>query len=140
WLYFNGRTRDGRVRIYLTFLVGPPASPGKRQASVRLQLERDGRYTGYSEDRVVDEAQVLAGAPDLDIGASRVRLDGSVYRMTVVLPGVEGEITLEPAPHRSLPAATIRGAGGWVSGYVVPALSGTLRGALRLDGAPFTFD
>ena len=23
WLYFNGRTRDGRLRVYLTFLVGP---------------------------------------------------------------------------------------------------------------------
>ena len=140
WLYFNGRTRDGRVRIYLTFLVGPPGAPGKRQASVHLQLERDGRSTSYSADSIVDEAQVLARAPDLDIGGSRVRLEGSSYRMTVALPGVEGEITLEPAPQRSLPPATIRGAGGWVSGYVVPALSGTMSGALRLDGAPFTFD
>src|ERR1019366_8623180 len=31
WLYFNGRTRDGRTRLYLTFLVGPPAAtPGRR--------------------------------------------------------------------------------------------------------------
>ena len=29
WLYFNGRTRDGRVRLYVTFLAGPPAGvPG----------------------------------------------------------------------------------------------------------------
>src|SRR5204863_6202860 len=30
WLYFNGRTTDGRVRFYLTFLVGPSTRPGVR--------------------------------------------------------------------------------------------------------------
>ena len=29
WLYFNGRTRDGRLRIYVTFLVGPRAAAGR---------------------------------------------------------------------------------------------------------------
>ena len=141
WLYFNGRTRDGRVRVYLTFLVGPPAdTPGMRQAGVRLQLERDGHSTSYSTRSVVDEASVLAHAPDLDIGGNRVRLEGSTYRMVLALPGLEGEITLDPAAQRSMPPATIRGAGGWVSGYVVPALSGTMRGALRINGDRLTFD
>jgi hypothetical protein len=123
----------------------------------------------------VDQASVLANAPDLDIAGNRVRLEGSTYRLTLdlaagldgpttvpgrsnrlrlgngspptqaedrpltekarSLPGrLSGEISLEPAPQRSLPPASIRGAGGWVSGYVVPALSGRMRGTLRVGG------
>jgi hypothetical protein len=141
WLYFNGRTRDGRIRLYLTFLVGPPAgAPGTRQAGVRLQLERDGRFTTYSASSIVDEATVLAHGPDLDIGGNRVRLEGSTYRIVLALPGLAGQITLDPAAQRSMPPATIRGAGGWVSGYVVPALSGTMHGDLRIGGERLTFD
>ncbi|MEP7305964.1 MAG: hypothetical protein ABJA98_10645 [Acidobacteriota bacterium] len=141
WLYFNGRTRDGRVRLYLTFFVGPPAdAPGMRQAGVRLQLDRDGRSTSYSSGGLVDEASMLAHAPDLEIGGSRVRLEGSTYRIGLALPGLEGAITLDAAAHRSMPPATIRGAGGWVSGYVVPVLSGTMRGDLRVGGDRLAFD
>ena len=50
WLYFNGRTADGRVRFYLTFMVGPSPRPGVRSASVRLQLDRDGDAATTCED------------------------------------------------------------------------------------------
>jgi hypothetical protein len=140
WLYFNGRTADGRIRVYLTFLVGPPAAgPGKRQAGVRLQLQHGGRATTYAANGEVDEASALASAPDLDIAGNRVRLEGSSYRITLALPNASGEISLEAAPQRSLPPASIRGAGGWVSGYVVPALSGTMRGTLRAGGESIEF-
>jgi hypothetical protein len=36
WLYFNGRSPDGQVRFYLTFLAGPPDANRKRPALVRL--------------------------------------------------------------------------------------------------------
>jgi hypothetical protein len=166
WLYFNGRTPDGRVRVYLTFLVGPPAkAAGRRQAGVRLQLEHEGRATTYAASGEVDEASVLANAPDLDIAGNRVRLQGSTYRISLALSerpepmgrskdrplperpllhakvedrpppkDVSGEIMLEAAPQRSLPPGSIRGTGGWVSGYVVPVLSGTMRGTLRVGG------
>jgi hypothetical protein len=131
WLYFNGRTRDGRTRLYLTFLAGARAdSIGKRRAGVRLQLERDSRSTSYSAQGEVDEASLLARAPDLEIAGNRVRLDGLTYRITLAMPGLDGEIALEAQPGRSLPPASIRGAGGWVSGYVVPVLAGTMRGTL----------
>jgi hypothetical protein len=132
WLYFNGRTRDGRMRLYLTFLVGPRAqTAGKRRAGVRLQLERDGRSNNYSVQGEVDEASTLRQAPDLDIAGNRVRLDGLTYRLSLAMPGLSGEIALEARPGRSLPPASIRGAGGWVSGYVVPVLAGTMRGTLH---------
>jgi hypothetical protein len=141
WLYFNGRTRDGRVRLYVTFLAGPPASvPGMRQAALRVQLERDGRSTSYSVETAVDEIAMLAHAPDLEIGGNSVRLDGSTYRIVLALPGLEGRITLDALAQRSMPPATIRGAGGWVSGYVVPVLSGTMHGALLAGGDRLSFD
>jgi hypothetical protein len=138
WLYFNGRTGDGRVRFYLTFLVGPavPARPGFHAAGVRLQLDRDGRTANYSARDEVDEHTLLERAPDLDIGGNTVRLDGSRYLITLHLKSesggadLTGSLTLDPDEGRSLPPAVIRGARGWLSGYVVPVLSGHLTGAL----------
>jgi hypothetical protein len=143
WLYFNGRTRDGSVRVYLTFLAGPHAAPGLRRAVVRLQLERDGRSKNYSAQADIDEASLLATAPDLQIAGNSVRLDGLTYRLTLALrpdgspsamgaAPLSGELFLDAQPRRSLPPTAIRGAGGWVSGYVVPALAGSMRGVLRI--------
>ena len=183
WLYFNGR--QGDVRFYLTFLVGPEHEPGRRLAGVRLQLDDGGRRSAYGAAAEVDAARVLAEAPDLTIGGSRVRLDGDRYRITLDLPRMEeapagapgtgpadgpraapagaleavppdgpgagppdgpraapaaaadrlaGEIVLDPDPGRSLPPFTIRGARGWTTGYVVPVMSGTLDGALEVEG------
>jgi len=146
WLYFNGRTADGRTRFYLTFMVGPeiPSRSGFRSAGVRLQLDRDGHTTNYSSHEEVDAHTVLAGAPDLDIGASRVRLEGSRYHITLRLTSerdgseLTGTLTLDPDAGRSLPPAVIRGARGWLSGYVVPVLSGRLTGSLQTSGTSGT--
>ena len=145
WLYFNGR--QGDARFYLTFLVGPEHEPGRRLAGVRLQLDDGGRRSSYGEAAEVDAAQVLAEAPDLTIGSSRVRLEDGRYRIALDLPRMEeappgapasdrltGEILLDPDPGRSLPPFTIRGARGWTTGYVVPVMSGSLDGALDVPG------
>jgi len=130
WLYFNGRTPDGRTRFYLTFIVGPRVSPGIRSAGVHLQLDRDGKPSNYIASGQVDERTVLEGAPDLEIAGNRVRLDGQRYELTLRMKGISGRLSLDPAPGRSLPPAVLRGARGWVSGYVVPVLSGELAGSL----------
>jgi hypothetical protein len=132
WLYFNGRTADGRVRFYLTFMVGPSVGQGRRSAGVRLQLDRDGKTTTYSGGGIVDEAQVLAAAPDLDIAGCQVRLEGSRYRITLSLPGAAAALVLDPAPGQSLPPATITGARGWITGYTAPVLSGRVNGELTI--------
>jgi hypothetical protein len=148
WLYFNGRAGD--ARFYLTYMVGPRHAGGRRMAGVRLQLERDGHLSSYSEAAEVDEAEVLARAPDLAIGRSRVRLEGLRYRLTVDLPGdhpargartrAVGELLLDAIPGRAVPPLAIRGASGWLSGYVVPVMSGTLGGALDAGGERVAFD
>jgi hypothetical protein len=138
WLYFNGRTADGHVRFYLTFLVGPSTRRGVRNAGVRLQLDRDGQVKNYTARGEVDEQTVLDGAPNLDIGRNQVRLDGQRYRIALHLRAeddgseVDGGLTLDPDAGRSLPPAVIRGARGWLSGYVVPVLSGRISGTITI--------
>jgi hypothetical protein len=151
WLYFNGRTADGRVRFYLTFMVGPSPRPGMRSASVRLQLDRDGQVRNYGTRAEVDEQAVLDGAPDLDIGGNQVRLDGLRYRISLNLRDeagassgnastVRAQLTLDPDEGRSLPPAVIRGARGWLSGYVVPVLSGRMSGRLTVGSEALSID
>lgn len=135
WLYFNGRT--GSDRFYLTFLAGPRLESGKRTLGVRLQLDRGGSLTSYSDSIAVDDS-VLASAPDIMAGRNSVRLSGREYRITIDLAAesgasrASGEIVVGAVPGQSLPPFTLRGAGGWLSGYVVPVMSGSLGGAIRV--------
>ena len=137
WLYFNGRTRS--TRFYLTFLAGPRLASRRRTLIVRLQLESDGRQHSYSSSSLVSDEQ-LASAPDLTVGRNSVRLVGSEYRIHLDLapesggPGAAGDVIVRAARGRSLPPFTMRGAGGWVSGYVVPVMSGELAGSMTIGG------
>lgn len=147
WLYFKGSNRDQHLTFYLTFLVGPRQSDGSRAAGVRLQLDRDGEVTTYSDGQSIDEDALLAAAPDITIGRSRVRLEGLHYRITLDLPASDasasrttGEIVIDAVAGRSLPPLVIRGARGWVSGYTVPVMSGTLAGWIAAGGSRLALD
>jgi hypothetical protein len=135
WLYFNGRA--GSTRFYLTFLAGPYVAPAQRRLGVRLQLERNGAVRSYSFSTVVTDGQ-LAAAPDLTAGPNTVRLAGSEYRVHIDLAAesggsrASGDIVVRARRGRSLPPFTMRGGGGWVSGYVVPVMSGALGGSLTV--------
>ena len=137
WLYFNGRGKD--ARFYLTFLVGPSLPDGRRDAGVRLQLERNGRTESFSGRAAITEPEALA-APDLTIGRNSVRLVGLQYRIALDLAGangqtVSGTITLDAVAGRLVPPIEIAGANGWRTGYVVPVMSGALGGSLRVGRA-----
>lgn len=140
WLYFNGRSADGRARFYLTFIVGPFVRPGFRSAGVHLQLDREGTTSNYIATDVVSDDAVVERAPDLDIAGNHVRLDGSRYEIVLNMQGIAGRLALDPAPGRSLPPAVLRGARGWLSGYVVPVLAGRLSGGLTSGVDTVTFD
>jgi hypothetical protein len=163
WLYFKGQTAG--MQFYVTFLVGPKRPDGRRSAGVRLQVDRGGRVTTYSEGDALDEAPLLAAAPNVTIGRSRVRLEGLRYHVSLDLspdragsgmarlapsatgsagPSASaaarggnratGEFFVDAIPGRSLAPLVIRGGGGWVSGYAVPVMSGTLTGWLSTGG------
>ena len=138
WLYFNGRAAN--ARFYLTFLVGPRVPDGRRAAGVRLQLERNGRMETYGSAALLTEQEALR-APDLQIGSSAVRLEGMRYHVHLDVAGskggrVLGDLTLDASPGRLVPPIEIRGARGWITGYVVPVMSGPLGGTLSVSGEP----
>ncbi len=144
WLYFNGRSET--ARLYLSFVVGPRRGADRRRAGVRLQLETRGRMRTYSASAEVSEADLLARAPDMEIGGSRVQLQGTSYRVALHLRGdrdgrdLEGELRLDGGAGHSLPPLVIHGAGGWISGYTVPVLAGRLSGSLAVDGESISLE
>jgi hypothetical protein len=142
WLYFNGRAGD--ARFYLTFLAGPRLPDGRRAAGARLQLDRNGHVESYTAGTTVTDED-LAGAPDLTFGANRVHLEGLTYVIDLDLTGpggkrLQGQLRVQAVAGRMVPPLEITGAKGWVSGYVVPVMSGTLGGMVRVDGQPISFD
>lgn len=140
WLYFKGRSGD--AQFYMTFLAGPRLDGGRRVAGVRFQLERHGGTENFGASTQLDEAELLRGAPDLTIAGASVRLEGLRYHVTMDLPRLEpgasgrvtGDFVVEAVQGRSLPPIELRGAGGWVSGYTVPVMSGALTGAVMVNG------
>lgn len=142
WLYFNGRASD--ARFYLTFMVGPRQPDGSRSAGVRLQLDRGGRVENFSAPGRLSQEEALR-APELTIGANRVRLDGLRYVIDLDLRGeggrvARGRIGIEASPGRLVPPIEIGGAHGWRTGYVVPVMSGQLDGTLDVAGERISFD
>ena len=142
WLYFNGRAPN--ARFYLTFIVGPMIGEDRRDASVRLQLDRGNGIEDYDENRPITHGAALA-APDLTIGGSSVRLEGTQYQIHLDLRGANnrrlvGDLTLDASPGRLFPRAEFTGARGWLTGYVVPVMSGTLRGTLDVNGQRISID
>jgi hypothetical protein len=142
WLYFNGRAQQ--ARFYLTFLVGPRLDDGRRSAGVRLQLDRSGKVETFSQSAPITDAEAER-APDLTIGTNSVRLNELRYSIRLDLTGqngrrITGELTIDASPGRLLPPLEIAGARGWRSGYVVPVMSGRLRGTLHFGPERLSFD
>jgi hypothetical protein len=136
WLYFNGRAAD--ARFYLTFLVGPRDAAGARPSGVRLQLERNGVTETFTTSATLSE-DAVSRAPDLDIGGSSVRLEELLYRIRLDLRDVRGrrvtgELRLQASPGKLVPPLEMSGSRGWITGYVVPVMSGALDGQLSVDG------
>jgi len=144
WLYFNGKA--GHANFYLSMIAGPLLANGNREIGVRLQLEEAGRITNYGQAFEIDADELLRSAPNLTLGANRVRLDGFEYRVRLDLPAeagggrAVGDLVLHAAPGRFLAPIAMRGSGGWLSGYVVPVMSGSWAGSLEVQGRAIGFD
>jgi len=84
-------------------------------------------------------ARILAHAPDLTIGANSVRLDGMTYRIHLDVHDAArhhaaGDLSIQASAGRLVPPIEIHGVRGWVTGYVVPVMSGRLDGSIDVDG------
>jgi hypothetical protein len=95
--------------------------------------------TSYSQSAIVSDEQ-LASAPDITAGLNSIRLIGSEYHVAIDLPAesggprASGDIVVRAVPGHSLPPFTMRGAAGWLSGYVVPVMRGELAGVIAIGG------
>ena len=142
WLYFNGRSNE--ANFYLTFMVGPTTTSDTRTSSVRLQIERGGQMESFTGRADLTRAE-LSRAPNLAIAGSSVTLDGMRYRIHLDVQDARGrraigDLSLEATAGRLVPPIEITGAKGWRTGYVVPVMSGTLEGAIDIDGVRVSLD
>lgn len=157
WLYFNGTTATHS--FYLTFLVGAhtlgaDGNPTPdRTSGVRLQLETPTGRRSFSATARINTADLLRTAPDLRIGNNTVQLmeDGR-YRIRLELreDRVESRgkalltaeliLSSDHGANGGMPPYVVHGSDGWLSGYVVPVLSGHVRGHLALDDLIVEFD
>ena len=140
WLYFNGR---GRMRAS----ISPSSSVHRSAKTEGTQACGSARSRARSEttneSHPITNGAALA-APDLTIGASFVRLEGMQYRIHLDLRGTNGRrwsgSHSGASPGRLFPRAEFTGARGWLTGYVVPVMSGTLNGTLDVNGERISLD
>ncbi len=138
WHYFNILSPDEQSWLYLTYLVGGDLEGDAWGGQILANLVRqDGTERRFEDRREASEVRVSLDRPDLEIGASAVRLleDGR-YELTARVPAADGRgdtlslrVTLSPTPRRYLPPVDVS-PGGFTSGYVVPVLDGQSTGSL----------
>ena len=138
WHYFNILSPDEESWLYLTYLVGGDLEGDAWGGQILANLvRRDGTERRFEDRREASEVRVSLDRPDLEIGASTVRLleDGR-YDLTAHVPAADGrgdtlslQLTLSPIPRRYLPPVDVS-PGGFTSGYVVPVLDGRSTGSL----------
>lgn len=134
WHYFNVVTGPNEW-WYVTLLVGGAVPDGKWGGQLLVTHRRpDGRYERFADQVPAARIEFDTAAADLTLGPNLVRQRRGIYHVSARLAGrLELEFTLTPAPNRYFPAAELR-AEPFISGYVVPALSGSVAGRFCADG------
>lgn len=130
WHYFNFVDTLQDLYGYISFITGGDIPRGLGKGLVSLQLKRKEhpaeRYTMLVAGA---EVGISDSTPDLRIGNCSVSFKDSSYQLTLRLPGAKGALSFNPAPRMYSPPLEVSRP-GFISGYVVPALSGKLSGEL----------
>ncbi len=134
WDYFNVVTGPGEW-WYVTLLIGGAVPAGQWGGQLLVTHRRpDGRYERFAAQVPAEQVRFDTAAADLTLGPNLVRQRRGSYQVSARLPGrLELDFTLRPSPNRYFPAAELR-AEPFVSGYVVPALSGLVDGRFCVGG------
>ena len=135
WDYFNFIDPATGAYGYLTILAG-----GQGRGAVLLRIKRPGRAV---EDIVIPAA-VRPGdlgfdSADQRIGPARVHNAGGRYHVTVTDPRAHVDLWLSPDPGFYLPPGETAG-DTVISGYVVPAVRGRVRGEIRTRETSLRFE
>ena len=126
WDYFNFVDPVTGAYGYLTLLAG-----GQERGGVLMRIKQPGRVV---EDIAIPAA-VRSGdlgfdSADQRIGPAQVRNAGGRYHVTVNDPRARVDLWLTPDPGFYLPPGETAG-DTVISGYVVPAVRGRVRGEIR---------
>jgi hypothetical protein len=137
WHYFNVVPSPDEW-WYVTYLVGGALPEGRWGGRVLVTHRRpDGRYDRFAADVPSSGVVLDTTRADLVIGPSSVRQHEGVYRLQGSASGTAGRLRLDlevmPEPNRYFPAVEMRDE-GFLSGYVVPALSASARGTICVNG------
>ncbi len=150
WWYFNLLDPASGRYAYLSFFVAGDLARGRGLGSLSIQLGAPGRpavrhafvvpidSTAVALD---DVAVTIAGPRD----RASVRVAEGIYRLsarfTDALSGrpVSLDLDVVPRPRAYFPPLVLRGADGFESGYVVPAVLARGRGTIDVGGRRTSF-
>ena len=150
WHYFNLVTSPVEW-WYITYLVGGEIPAGKWGGQLLVTHRRpDGRYERFTAEAPSSRVSFDTARADVTLGGSSVQQREGRYRLHGEATGEGGrvkfDVLLVPAARGYFPPVELRG-GDLLSGYVVPALSGTASGKIcraglcrRFTGVPAYHD
>jgi hypothetical protein len=146
WHYFNVTVNEDEW-WYITYMIAGQVDEDR--GGGRLLLTRRDQEGHRSFVTEVPPSQVTydTASADVSLGPNTVRQRGGVYTLRARTADVALDLTVTPLPSRHFPPLAI-GGDGFVSGYVVPALTATAEGTicpterrcLALEGAPAYHD
>jgi hypothetical protein len=142
WHYFNVVAGGGRRWAFISFIVGGDVRGAKWGGQVGITLREQGGATRRFA-QTIDKSQVRFSTSDANLvfGGSRVTVlpDGD-YAVRASVPEENGggrisiDLRVHPEPYAYFPGVSMS-SGGFVSGYVVPALRAEATGSLCVDNA-----
>jgi len=145
WHYFKWHDDAQNAYGYLSFILGGNLAAGQGRGVVMLRVSVRGEHSPwYRVEQVANLSSCSTTNANLRIGGNTVRFDGERYRVHVAFTDastktpVRAELSLRPTPDLYYPPFTVRAAGGFESGYVVPALHGEMDGEIAVGSRRIT--
>jgi hypothetical protein len=137
WHYFNVSTARDEW-WYITYLVGGEVLRGRWGGQLLVTHRRpDGTHDRFSATFPSTAISFDTAGADLALGGNRVTQRDGRYRLEASVGGPAGtllfELSMTPDPNRYFPPVSLR-EGEYLSGYTVPALSGSATGRICLAG------
>jgi hypothetical protein len=137
WHYFNFAPSPDEW-WYVTYLVGGALPDGRWGGRLLVtHRRRGGGYERFTAEVPSAGVALDTARADLVIGPSSVRQRDGVYYLRGSASGPAGRLRLDlevvPEPNRYFPPVEMRDE-GFISGYVVPALSAAARGTICVAG------
>jgi hypothetical protein len=151
WWYFNLLDPASGRFAYLSYFVAGDPFGGRATGSLSIQLGAPGRpATRHAFVVPVDSTAVSLDRAEVTIagpaGRATVRVVDGVYRLegrfrdALGGSGVRLELEVVPRPRAYVPPVVLTGAGGFTSGYVVPAVLARATGTIEVGASRTSFD